>query len=204
VKELISEWDLDAGKYNVYPLYDDMIKRGTKANEHFAPLREKYIYYPPGAIRIPDAYSPPIKNRNHTITAYATVDNNSSGVLIAHGGIYSGYTFFVKNNKLYYEYNAYNEEHYQVVSNSTLPAGPVELKAVYTANRPLMTGMVELFVNGKKVGEGNIGRVIPSGISLSETMDIGMDTGSPVSKEYDRNNQFSGDLEKVVIDLPKQ
>lgn len=204
VKELISEWDIEAVKYNVYPLYDDIIMRGAKANEHYAPIREKYIYFPPGAIRIPDAFSPPIKNRNHTITAYATVDNNSSGVLIAHGGIYSGYTFFVKNNKLYYEYNAFNEEHYQVVSNSTLPAGPVELKAVYTANRPLMTGVVELFVNGKKVGEGKIDRIIPSGISLSETMDIGMDTGSPVSKEYDRNNQFSGNLEKVVIDLPKQ
>ena len=41
----------------------------------------------------------------------------------------------------------------------------------------------------------------PTIYSISETFDVGVDMGSPVSKEYDRNNEFSGDLEKVVVRL---
>ena len=124
LEALKAEFEKEAYKYNIYPLYDNLIARLKKANEVYVPKRDQFIYYPPGAIRIPDAYSPPVKNRNHSITAYATITKeNTNGVLVATGGIYGGYTFFVKNNKLYYEYNAFNEVRYQVVSDISIPKG---------------------------------------------------------------------------------
>jgi arylsulfatase len=197
---LKEEWHKEALKYNVYPLYDDMIARMKKANEEFVPKRDEFVFYPPGAIRIPDAYSPPVKNRNHSLTAYATIpEGGANGVLLATGGIYGGYTFFVKNDRLYYEYNAFNEDRYQVVSDTKIPTGNVELKAVYTANSKEMTGVVELFINGTSAGTVNVERIMMVVYSISECFDVGVDTGTSVSKEYDRENEFSGSLEKVVV-----
>ena len=197
---LKEEFHKEALKFNVYPLYDDMRARLKKANEQYVPKRDEFVYYPPGAIRIPDAYSPPVKNRDHSITAHATIpEGGASGVLLATGGIYGGYTFFVKNNRLYYEYNAFNEDRYQVVSETEIPTGEVELKAVYTANSQEMTGVVELFINGTSAGKVNVDRIMMVSYSISETFDVGTDTGSPVSKEYNRDNEFSGNLDKVVV-----
>jgi arylsulfatase len=202
LEELKAEFEKEAYKYNVYPLYDDIIARIKKANEIYAPQRDEFVYYPPGAIRIPDAYSPPVKNKNHSITAYANItDNTTNGVLLATGGIYGGYTFFVKNNKLYYEYNAFNEDRYQVVSKRDIPKGEIVMKAVYKANAEEKTAVLELYINDEKVGEGTIDRIMIASYSISETFDVGVDMGSPVSKEYTRDNEFSGELEKVIVKL---
>ncbi len=50
--ELIEEWEKEAVKYNVYPLYDDVAARITAANMRYAPQRNTFHFYPPGAIRI--------------------------------------------------------------------------------------------------------------------------------------------------------
>ena len=40
------------------------------------------------------------------------------------------------------------------------------------------------------------------GKSMKYSFDnIGQDTGSPVSKDYDRDNEFTGTLDKVVFNL---
>ena len=201
--ELKKAWDDEAFKYNVYPLHDDMLARLKKATEVYAGNRDKYVYYPPGAVRIPDAYSPPVKNMNHSITAYATVEEGKTeGVLLATGGIYGGYTFFIKDGKLWYDYNAFNEAHYIAVSDRTIPSGEVELKALYTADKKNKTGVVELFINGEKVGEVKVERIMYTTYSISETTDVGVDMGAPVSKEYDRDNKFRGGvLDRVVVEI---
>jgi arylsulfatase len=198
LEELKAAWDEDAWKYNVYPLYDDIAARLTNVVKRFAPLRQEYVYYPPGAVRIAEPYSPPIKNKNHSLTAYTEIpEDGASGVLVCSGGLYGGYSFYVKNNRLVYEYNAYNEDYYKIQSAGTLPEGKVELTAQYEATG--QTGTVTLFINGEQVGQGEVGRTMPGTFSLSETFDVGEDTGTPVSKAYTRENVFSGKLDKVVI-----
>ena len=78
--------------------------------------------------------------------------------------------------------------------------GEVELQAVYDANDD-MTATVTLYVNGEKAGQGPVNRTHPGQFSLSETFDVGEDTGTPVSQNYTRENAFSGDLDKVVVAL---
>jgi arylsulfatase len=202
LEELKAAWDKDAWKYNVYPLYDDLAARLSNVVKQFAPIRDEYVYYPPGAVRIAEPYSPPVKNRNHTLTAYAEIpEGGASGVLVCSGSLYGGYTFYVVDNRLAYEYNAYNEDRYRIKANKPLPAGKVELKAVYKATSGT-TGTVTLYVNGEQVGEGEVGRTMPGTFSLSETFDVGEDTGTPVSKDYTREESaFSGKLDRVVVTL---
>jgi len=64
-------------------------------------------------------------------------------------------------------------------------------------------GAARLYVNGKQVGEGAIGNVVPGRFSATETLDIGMDLGSTVSAEYHKQKPFAftGRIEDVAIDF---
>ena len=200
--ELQQAWDEEALKYNVYPLHDDLFGRFANVTKLYAPQRKEFVFYPPGAVRLPEAYSPPVKNKNHTITAYAEIPKGgASGVLVATGGIYSGYSLYVKNNRVVYHYNAYNEDRYTITGAEPLPAGKVVIEAKYTPSEDKKSGAVVLSVNGKQVGRGEVKRTVPGTYSISETFDVGQDTGSPVSKDYDRDNEFTGTLDKVVFNL---
>jgi arylsulfatase len=200
LEELKAAWEEEAWKYNVYPLYDDIAARLSNVVKQFAPIRSEYVYYPPGAVRIAEPYSPPVKNRSHSLIAYAEIpQDGAKGVLVCSGSMYGGYTFFVKDNRLVYEYNAFNEDYYKIRSDRILPVGEVELKAEYEAEG--LTGTVTLFINGEQVGQGEVSRTMPGTFSLSETFDVGEDTGTPVSRDYDRDNAFTGNLDRVVVKL---
>ena len=169
LQELQKAWDEDALKYKVYPLHDDVFGRLANVTKIYAPQRDEFVYYPPGAVRIPEAYSPQVKNRNHTITAYAEIPvSGSEGVLVASGGIYGGYALYVKDNKVVYHYNAFNEDRFSIEGARPLPAGEVVIEAKYIAGDN-MTATVTLSVNGEEVGRGEVARTVPGTFSLSET-----------------------------------
>jgi arylsulfatase len=62
-------------------------------------------------------------------------------------------------------------------------------------------GTATMTVDGKPVAKGRIERTIPFRISADETLDIGEDTGTPVSEDYQVPFKFTGDLKKVAIQL---
>jgi arylsulfatase len=65
-------------------------------------------------------------------------------------------------------------------------------------------GMVTLYVDGKKVGEGRVEQTEPMLFSADETCDVGFQAGSPSSTDYGpRDNEFSGEVNWVEIDIGK-
>ncbi|MHC4574022.1 MAG: hypothetical protein ACYS76_07805 [Planctomycetota bacterium] len=62
-------------------------------------------------------------------------------------------------------------------------------------------GIGELYVNGRKVDTVDMLAMHISTFSLSETFDIGRDTGTPVSAKYKSPFPFKGRLDKVVVTL---
>ena len=210
LKELIAEWDKEAWKYNVYPLYDDVTARIADVNKRYTPQRKTFNFYTPGAIRIPEAYSPPVKNRNHTMIGELDLPSGStSGVILAQGGIYGGYALYLVNGELRYAYNAFDENRYTVKASKKLPKGKAVVKAVYKVGEPngkgpdSGTGSVTLFINGEKVGEGKVERTHPGLFSLNETFDVGVDMGTPVSKDYTRTkgNELRDHVTKVIVTI---
>lgn len=208
LKELIAEWGKDAEKFNVYPLYDDVAARVANVNKRYAPQRKTFDFYTPGAIRIPESYSPPVKNRNHTLIGELDLpEDGSSGVIVAQGGLYGGYSLYLVEGELRYVYNAFNENRYTVKASKELPKGKAVVKAVYKVGQPKGEGpdrgtaSVALFINGEKVGEGNVERTVPGTYSLSETFDVGVDMGTPVSKDYTRTegNDIRDHVTKVTV-----
>ena len=62
----------------------------------------------------------------------------------------------------------------------------------------------ELFVNGKRVDEVDMPEMHRSTYSLAETFDVGIDTGTQVSKLYKGPNKFHGELDRVKITLTEE
>ena len=67
----------------------------------------------------------------------------------------------------------------------------------------LSGGYALLFQDGKQVAAGRIDATMPGRFSFDETFDVGEDTGTPVSKDYDVPFRFTGKIDKVVVDLGK-
>ena len=62
---------------------------------------------------------------------------------------------------------------------------------------------VVLKVDGKEVARTTVKRTVPGAFTASETFDVGVDLGSPVSLDYfDRAPfKFDGKIEKVIVEL---
>ncbi len=201
LEELKKEWDAQAWKNNVYPLYDDIASRVATQFKRAFGDRKTFTYYWPGAERIPEAVSAPVKNNSHTIETTLTLKGNEQGVIVACGGLNGGYTLFIADHKLHYDYNFLNSQRYSIVS-PVLPTGKVDIKFNFIKTG-MFKGTGELYVNGKKVATGPIDKTVPGSFSLSESFDIGVDNGTPVSNNYKSKDHFpfTGQIDKVTIDL---
>ena len=63
-------------------------------------------------------------------------------------------------------------------------------------------GTVTLYLDGGKVGEGRVEATVPLLFSADETADVGRDTASPVSNDYEGESSiFTGTVNWVQIDL---
>jgi arylsulfatase len=89
-----------------------------------------------------------------------------------------------------------------------LPRGDVDVRFEFTeapkgAERRLPGGNGALFVNEVKVAQVEMPEMHISTFSLSETFDVGVDAGTPVSDKYRIRNHFAytGELDKVVVRL---
>jgi len=129
----------------------------------------------------------------------------ASGVIVAVGGIIGGWSLYAKAGKLSYHYNFYGVHRYTIESTSTIPAGThqVRMEFAYDGGGLAKGGLVTLFVDGKKVGEGRVEHTEPMVFSADETLDVGDEFGSPVTPDYPADRTFSGDVNWVQIDVDK-
>jgi hypothetical protein len=72
---------------------------------------------------------------------------------------------------------------------------------VVTFSQAAKGGTGTLTVDGKQVAQGRVARTMPIRFSFDETFDVGADTGTPVSLDYDVPFPLTGTLEKVTVDL---
>ena len=209
VKDMQALFDSEARKYDVFPLDDRFVERALTPDRPSVVRGRKSFTYSAGTKRIPEGSAPPIYQHSHRITADVVVpDGETEGVIIATGGGSAGYTLYVKDGKVVYEYNFFGRERYRIVSDIPLPTGEVEIVLDYAQRpfKPLVEstgGPAKLFINGKAAGEVEVANVTPGRFSATETLDIGMDLGSTVSMDYHDKAPFTftGTIKSVRIDL---
>jgi arylsulfatase len=84
-----------------------------------------------------------------------------------------------------------------------IAAGKHKIEVDTTVAKPGAPAEVILKVDGNEVARATVKRTVPAAFTASETYDVGMDLGSPVSLEYfDRRPfSFSGKIEKMEVKL---
>ncbi len=102
-----------------------------------------------------------------------------------------------------FHYNVVGAHRYSVAAPDALSPGKhtLVLDFTYDGGGLGKGGTAILSVDGQKIVQGRIEQTIPFRISADETLDIGEDTGTPVSEDYHVPFKFTGDLKKVVIQL---
>lgn len=203
LEELQKDFLVEAKKYNVFPLDDRFAERGDpRLRPSLIAGRTDFTYYP-GADRIPEPSAANTRNTSYTITATIEVpQGGADGVLVAEGGEAGGYTLYVKDGRPVFDYNYMAHEQYKIASSETLSPGLTRIKVdfKYDGGGIGKGGTATLFVGDRKVGEGRIEKSVPGRFG-PESFDVGMDTGSPVSEDYQSPFAYAGTVKKVEIHL---
>jgi arylsulfatase A-like enzyme len=212
LKELQAAFDVEAKKYNVYPLDSSFAERAEPAiRPSLTRGRNEFAYYP-GMTRIPEGSAPDFKNKSWVIAADVVIPEggNASGVLATIGGRHGGWALLMQDGKpgFAYAYSNQPEHKYRVASDQPLAPGPhvVRFAFKYDGGGLGKGATGTLFVDGRQVAEGKIPQTIRARFSLDETFDVGADTGTPVVEDYVDKMPFAftGTLRKFVVVLEPQ
>lgn len=206
--EMIAQWYVEAGKYNVLPVDGRGQERFAELRPTIAEDRSRYVYYP-GTQEVSGSVAPKILNRPHSITALVEIPNEGAeGVLVSQGGIDGGFSFYLKDRRLHYAYNYVADQHFHVEGDTDVPAGlhvlSVEFQPTGEAdphNGKGTPGDIKLFIDGEPAGEGHLPVTIPIMMGLTSGVSVGADAGSPVTDEYEAPFEFTGQIEKIVYDV---
>lgn len=207
--ELQALFDEEAQKFDVYPLDDRFAERATNPERPSVTKGRTVFTYTSGTVRVPEGSAAPAYQRSHTITADIEVSQEgASGVLIANGGSSAGYTLYLDSGVPVYEFNFFGKELYRVAGETPLEPGTHSVKMVYeqapfNPGKEVTGGTATLIVDGNEVATGEVTMVVPARYSATETLDIGMDLGSTVSRAYEKEAPFpfSGTINKVTVEL---
>jgi arylsulfatase len=207
VKELEELFWAEAVKYNVLPLDWRGVERLSaelQGRPRLAGDRKIFEYYP-GQIALPDSAAPPVLNKSFTVTMDIDIpEDGAEGMIFTHGGLTGGYGIYLKDRKAHFVYNMLAIERF-TISSEELPKGKVSLamNLDYKGKEGELgkPATVALTANGKKVGEGRLPKTVPLQFSLGEGVDVGTDTGSAVDFTYELPFTFTGEIEKVTVEI---
>jgi len=204
LRELQDLFWAEASKYNVLPLDNSRIERfDVSLRPSLAQGRTEFTYYP-GMVRIPEGSAPDFKNKSYRTTADVEIpESGAEGVLMTQGGRFNGLGLYLLQGKPVFHYNLVGVDRTTIAAKDALSPGKhtiiVDFK--YDGGGIGKGGVASLTVDGKDVASGKLARTIPFRVSADETLDIGEDTGTPVSEDYRVPFKFTGTLDKVVVDL---
>jgi arylsulfatase len=207
--ELRDLFNVEAAKYNVFPLDDrrtELTNPDLSGRPDLLGGRTSMTFYS-GMGQLMENTVPNVKNKSHTVIADIEVPTKANGVIIAQGGRFGGWTLYLKDGVLKYVHNYLGITEYPVVATEPLPVGraTVQFKFTYEGgDKTGQGGTGALYVGNKKVGEAHIDKTVPFMYSFDETLDIGRDPATPVTKEYTMgDNAFNGKIYSVTIDIGK-
>ena len=188
-----------------------------------SPLKEWNLFE--GMTRIAESNAPSFHSgQNSLSTIDVDLAANANGVLFCVGGTGGGFSVFMINGYLYAEYMATVLYRYVAKSSAPLTAGShkIQVRLTYTKTPGLYEpaawaelfslrwqfhvryteGDLTLFVDGVEVGWVKVEKSVRFGFDLSETFDVGMDLGAPVSLLYANSTPsfpFTGKIKSLNV-----
>jgi arylsulfatase A-like enzyme len=202
--ELQRLWLIEATRYKVLPLDDRMVEKmnpDTAGRPMLIKGNTQLLFS--GMGRLLENCVLNLKNKSHSVTAEIVVpEKGANGVIVCQGANIGGWSLYAVNGKLKYCYNWGGFKQFFVEADGKLPAGQhqVRMEFAYAGGGLGKGGQVTLFTDGKKVGEGDIPATLAMVFSADDGLDVGEDSGAPVSPDYGPvGNGFNGTIKGVQL-----
>jgi len=219
VKELEKLFWEEAERNQVLPMDSTTFTRSLLPRPNLAAGRTVFTYA--GEVTgTPNGNAPNVLASSYNIKAEVEIpEGGAEGMLVTHGGRFSGYGFYLLKGKPVYTWNLLGLKLIKWESPDALAPGKHTLEfdfkydglgaATLQYGSPSglgRSGTGTLKVDGKVVATKKMEKTIPMLMQWDENFDVGADTGSPVADEdYHTPFRFTGKLDKLTltIDRPK-
>ncbi len=199
--ELKRKFDAEARANNVYPigaglgpLLNPSARIGTSQTEW---------HFNSDVTRLPEFCAPNLRDRNNTVVVDLNVPAKCSGVVYALGGMAGGLVLYMDAGYLHYEYNSLGLARTKLKGIKRITAGPhrIELETVRSGPAPGAPATFIMRADGMELARGTTPFTAPLCFTASESFDVGVDLGTPVSLDYcDRAPfAFAGRISDVHI-----
>ena len=206
--ELIAQWYVEAGKYNVLPVDGRGVTRFADERPQLSQNRASYRFYP-NTQAVPFNAGPRLLNRTHSITAVVNIpETGGEGALVSFGGTDGGYALYIQDGKLQYVHNYVARDYLHVTSTEPVPAGDHELRFEFEVTGPPdiahgkgTPGRAQLYIDDKLVGQADFPHTTPLSLGLTGGISVGADPGAPVTPFYASPFEFNGIIQHVTFDL---
>jgi arylsulfatase A-like enzyme len=154
-------------------------------------------------VRMPEFTAPGLGRESSRVKIEAEFGNDASGVLYAIGGFSGGLTLYMDKGELVYEYNMLEIERTSIRAQEKIAGGKRRIEIDTAIPKPGAAAEVVIRVDGKEIGRGTGTRTVPAAFTASESFDVGIDLGSPVSPAYfDRRPfRFDGSIDKIQVNM---
>ena len=189
VKELKQMFIEEAKKYHVFPMDASVAGRLVAPRPNITTGRTEFVYTQP-MTGLPQGDSPLLLNTSYTITADIDVPaGGAEGVILASGGRFAGYGFYLLEGKPVFLWNLINLKRIKWEGPNALSPGKhtIEFDFKYdglgagTLAFNNMSGLGRsgtgtLKVDGKEVQTITMKKTLPMILQWDESFDIGSDT----------------------------
>lgn len=190
----------EARRNQVLPIHSPTV--GTDGRPSLSEGRSSFVYFPDTSGIYVDA-APHVTGRSFEITVNVDMNETAvNGVLIAQGGRFGGYSFYLKDGCPTFVYNAVPPRIYAVRSTDTLSPGHHVLALDYASDsdKPGAGGWATIEIDGRSVTRGRIEHTLTR-MPWTEGLDVGKDLITAVSDDYKVPNPFTGNIRDVKVQL---
>jgi arylsulfatase len=216
LKELANLFWEEAAKYQVLPLDASVATRIVAPRPNLAAGRTEFNWS--GEVTAtPNGDAPGILDASFNFKAEVDIPpGGAEGVIVTQGGRFGGYGFYVLRGKPVFLYNFLDFQRTRWEGPGALSPGKHTLEfdfkydglgfgtlAFNSVSGIGRGGTGVLKVDGKEVARQTLEHTIPLIMQWDENFDIGADTGTPVSNDYQVPFRFTGKLEKLSLKIDR-
>jgi arylsulfatase A-like enzyme len=204
LREMQELFLVEAARYNVFPLDNDVLGRLLTPKPSYSAGRSVFTYAGESS-GLPNSDAPNILAKSYTITAEVDVPaDDADGMIVTDGGRFGGYGLYLLKGKPVFTYNFFDLERFRWEGPDALAPGKHTIVFDFKYDGPGFGkgGTGVLTVDGREVASQAIPHTIPFLLTIDETFDVGVDTRTPVDDgDYRVPFRFTGTLTEVTVAL---